>query len=161
MIRKATLEDVPILIAIGSLFHSQTVLSDLLPYDSESVRHLLVTSIENDACAVFVLEDKGKVVGGICGAVVPMYWNNRLLVGQQFAWFVVPSKREGIKSLGLLDEFERWAFEEKDAVACFSGRKQDENAKAMGRLLSGKGYFELESMHLKMKEVWSCQQYQQ
>lgn len=150
MIREATLSDVPVLISIGALFHSQTVLADLLPYDGESVRQLLTTSLENDSCVVYVLEDKGEVIGGICGAVVPVYWNARLLVGQQFAWFVRPSRRHGFASLGLLDAFEKWAFE-KGAVGTFSGAKNDENAAAMGKLLGRRGYFNLEGMYLKMK----------
>lgn len=149
MIRLATLSDIPVLISIGALFHSQTVLADLLPYDGESVRHLLATSIESDACVVLVLEEKGEVIGGICGSVVPVYWNQRLLVGQQFAWFVRNTRRRGLAAVGLLDAFERWAVDEKGAVAVFSGAKNDENAQAMGKLLSRKGYINLESMYLK------------
>lgn len=149
MIRRATLSDVPVLISIGALFHSQTVLADLLPYDGESVRHLLTTSIESDGCVVFVLEDKGEVIGGICGAVVPLYWNMRLLVGQQFAWFVRNTRRRGLSAVSLLDAFERWAIEEKDAVAVFSGAKNDGNREGMDKLLTRKGYINLESMYLK------------
>lgn len=148
MIRLATLSDVPVLVAIGTLFHSRTALAEILPYDAESVRRLLVDSIEGDHCAVFVLEDKGEVVGGIVGAVVPVYWNVRLMVGQQFAWFVRPARRHGLAALGLLDAFERWAID-KGAVAVFSGAKNDENAAAMDKLLTRKGYFNLESMYLK------------
>lgn len=149
MIRLATLTDIPVLVGIGSLFHSRTALADLLAYDAESVRQLLTVSIEKDDCAVFVLEEKGEVIGAICGSVVPVYWNHRLLVGQQFAWFVRPSRRHGLAALGLLDAFERWAIEEKGAVAVFSGAKNDENAEAMGKMLKRKGYFNLESMYLK------------
>lgn len=149
MIRLATLSDVPVLISIGALFHSKTVLSDLLPYDGESVRHLLTTSIKNSDCVVYVLEEKEEVIGAICGSVVPVYWNQRLLVGQQFAWFVRPTRRHGLAAVGLLDAFERWAVDEKGAVAVFSGAKSDENAQAMGKLLGRKGYINLESMYLK------------
>jgi hypothetical protein len=149
MIRAAVFSDVPGLVSIGALFHSQTVLADLLLYDGESVRQLLTASIESDSCAVFVLEEKGEVIGGICGSVVPMYFNHRLLVGQQFAWFVRPTRRRGLAALGLLDAFERWAVEDKGAVAVFSGAKNDANAEGMEKLLGRRGYLNLESMYLK------------
>ena len=149
MVRRATLSDVPILVSIGALFHSQTVLADLLPYDPESVRVLLSTSIESENCIVFVLEDTGEVIGGICGMVIPLYWNNCLLVGQQFAWFVRNTRRRGLAAVALLDAFERWAIEEMGAVAVFSGAKNDGNREAMDKLLSRRDYVNLESMYLK------------
>jgi len=148
MIRKATVKDVPTLVSLGALFHAHTVLADLLEYDGESVRDLLITSIGSSDCSVFVLEEKGQVIGGICGGVVPLYWNRKLLVGQQFAWFVKPSERRGLSSLGLLDAFERWAYDH-GAAAVFSGAKNDENGPVMDKLLKRRGYINLESMHLK------------
>lgn len=157
MIRPATFEDIPVLVSIGSLFHSQTILDELLPYDSGSVRHLLEASIEKPECTVIVLELEGEVIGGIVGAVSPVYWNQSLLVGQQFAWFVRNSKRRGMASVKLLEAFEKWAFE-NGAVAVFSGAKNDANREGMDKLLSRKGYFNLESVYLKGGE--SCQHYQ-
>jgi hypothetical protein len=50
-----------------------------------------------------------------------------------------------------LDAFEKWAFEEKGAAVVFSGAKNDENAAAMDNLLNRRGYFNLESLHLKTR----------
>jgi hypothetical protein len=150
VIRNATLVDIPHLVALGELFHSQTVLSELLPYDAPSVEQMLMHAIGDGACTVVVLTKQDEVVGAICGAVVPLYWNVNVLVGQQFAWFVQPSKRCGLISLKLLDAFETWAFAQ-GASAVFSGAKNDEGAQGMEKLLSRRGYLNLESMYLKVR----------
>lgn len=151
MIRLATLTDVPILVSLGALFHSRTALDKILPYNGECIRQLLTCSIEAESSIVLVLEDKGEVVGAIVGTMIPLYWNFTLMAGQQIAWFVRPTRRHGLAALGLLDAFEKWAFEEQGASVVFSGAKNDDNAAAMDKLLTRRGYFNLESLHLKTR----------
>jgi hypothetical protein len=150
MIREAQLADIPVLVALGALFHSQTVLADLLPYDAPSVQRLLEDALQNEAYAVFVMTDAEEITGMICGALVPLYWNTRMVVGQQLAWFVRPSRRCGLVSVKLLSVFEDWALEH-GAAAVFSGAKNDEGAQGMDKLLTRRGYINLESMYLKAR----------
>ncbi|KAB0670352.1 hypothetical protein F6V30_09370 [Oryzomonas sagensis] len=148
MIRAATTEDIPAMAALGRIFHAATRLAELAPYDEGSVAGLLNGMIRDGArSVVLVMERDGAVVGGICGVVVPAYWNWSVLVGQQLAWFVHAEHRGG-RSLRLLAAFEQECVARGAAVMA-SGAKKDAGYGRMAALLTRRGYFELESMYLK------------
>ncbi|KAB0665562.1 hypothetical protein F6V25_07510 [Oryzomonas japonica] len=148
MIRPATTEDIPAMAALGRIFHASTRLAELAPYDEGSVADLLSGMVRDGArSVVLVMERGGAVVGGICGVVVPAYWNWSVLMGQQLAWFVHAEHRGG-RSLRLLAAFEQECVARGAAVIA-SGAKKDVAYGGMDALLTRRGYFELESMYLK------------
>jgi len=147
MIRPAKLGDIPDLVGLGRLFHASTRLAELAAYDKSCVADLLASMVHSAKSVVLVMEKDGVVVGGICGVVVPAYWNNSCLIGQQFAWFVHPDHR-GLGSVRLLAEFERESFK-RGARLISSGAKHDASFEGMDAVLKRRGYFELESMYLK------------
>jgi hypothetical protein len=147
MIRPAKLDDIPDLVGLGRMFHASTRLAGLAPYDKHCVADLLSGMIHSRKSVVLVMERDGVVVGGICGVIVPAYWNRFVLIGQQFAWFVHPDHR-GKTSLKLLDGFERECMQ-RGARLISSGAKHDAHFEGMDAVLTRSGYFELESMYLK------------
>lgn len=147
MIRPATHNDVNELVELGRTFLGQTILARMAPYDPVSVEGMLMSCIDTTTSAVFALESGGKVVGGIFGSLVPLYWNVEILAAQQFGWFVHPDHR-GKESILLLRAWEGWAVQH-GATILFSGAKKNNRFNAMDRVLNREGYEVLETVHVK------------
>lgn len=147
MIREATHEDIPALVVMSRMFLDSTILKDIAPFDTDSAITTFKSYMDSDSAAVFVVETD-VVCGFFTGILVPAYWNFNILCAQQCAWFVHPAYRSGIKSLKLLDTWEKWA-KEHGATVFISGAKKDRNYKSMDRMLTKKKYNELESVHIK------------
>jgi hypothetical protein len=146
MIRQAEEIDIPILVELGLMFYEATPLKSLVDYDMGSIEALIKRIMVDPMGILLVLERGGEVIGGIMGLVVPLYWNNAVLCGQQISLFVRPDKRcpEGIR---LLPEFKRLC-REKGAQIIFSGAKKNADFPAMDKMLTRQGLFELESMYI-------------
>ena len=147
MIRPATHDDIPALVGLGEIFLDSTILSTIAPYDPGSMAVTLGDIMDGEMGTVFVLVVDGRVVGGFCGLVVPLYWNLNLLAAQQLGFFVHPDFR-GKASWLLLDVWEEWA-RSKGVTVFFSGAKKNKFFALMDRMLRRRGYQELESMHVK------------
>lgn len=145
--REATKNDIKDMVELGKMFYEKTILPAYVPYDEVSIACILTQYIDNDKTVVFVMEKDGRVVGGIMGQIIPLYWNLSCFAGQQLGWFVHPEYR-GAHSLRLIEAFEQWA-KEQGAHIIFSGAKMNERYEMMDRLLSHRGYESLESVHVK------------
>lgn len=148
MIRAATIEDIPRLVELGKEFYLETFLPEIFLFDVESVVETLASFIQQpEKCVVLVSESEGIITGGICGIVVPNYWNKHIKTAQQVIWFVSRQYRN-IMSLRLLSEYEK-AVRKLGATVFLSGAKKNKSFDIMDAVLKRRGYRELESIHIK------------
>ncbi|MCR4299912.1 MAG: hypothetical protein NUV75_14390 [Gallionella sp.] len=136
MIREATVDDIPKLLAMGKTFAAKARLEDHVGYDPDSMAATFETMIKRDEFALFIGEH-----GAIGGMRAPHPFNYaRELVDEVFWW---SEGREGIR---LLAELEVWAG---DAVMRVSALEAVEPER-VGRLLARRGYGPLERAFVKV-----------
>lgn len=93
MIRAATPEDVPAIVEMGEAFFEEAGWAARAKFCRES----FTQSVQRIAQAgiLLVVEKAGRVVG-MAGAVFsPAYWNEKVLIGQELFWYVLPTDRKG------------------------------------------------------------------
>ena len=106
MIRPATKEDIPALVALGGMLHSESSYSNLR-FIPEKVAVFLQRVIDG-AGVVFVSEKDGEVNGGIAGSVME-HWFSDEKIAFDYSLFISPKYRQGIAALRLMHAFCEWA----------------------------------------------------
>lgn len=108
MIRVATNDDIPALIALGKELHQS---SDHArhPFVEEKVVALLESLIAGQG-VVFIAELNGEVVGGFAGGLTEI-WYSDSVVAFDYSIFIRPERRHGITAIRLIRAFEVWATE--------------------------------------------------
>ena len=96
MVRPATLDDIPALLAMGTEFHADARLP--CAFNLDAMAAFLQQMIESESAAV-LMTDRG-VIGG---AVHPAYCDPSWIYGVELFWW---AKGDGLK---LFRAFERWA----------------------------------------------------
>lgn len=101
MIRPATHQDIPVLLAMGEKFAELAKLTEHVGYDPESMARSFAFMIEDENCAIFVGER-----GAIGGNKAPHPFNHAHWIAQELFWW-----SEGGEGIRLLTVFEEWARE--------------------------------------------------
>jgi GNAT superfamily N-acetyltransferase len=96
MVRPATLDDIPALLAMGKAFHAESLLP--CAFDLDAMGAVLRQMIESDGAAVLMTDS-----GVIGGAMNPAYCDPTWLYAVELFWW---AHGDGMK---LLRSFERWA----------------------------------------------------
>lgn len=96
MVRPATLDDIPALLAMGKAFHAAAILP--CAFDLNAMGAVLQAMIEADSAAVLMTDS-----GVIGGAINPAYCDPTWLYAVELFWW---AQGDGLK---LLRAFERWA----------------------------------------------------
>lgn len=108
MIREATLEDVPRLVAMGRRFLAETPYGEVLTESVERLTRLAEGLIANDTGIVFVFEVGDRPVG-MLGAVVVEHPLSGQRMATELFWWVEPEYRRGGAGLLLMERAEAWA----------------------------------------------------
>lgn len=91
IIRKATLADVPVIVAMSARFYPTTHYADWCEMDEASVAGLATGLIENDV--FFVAERDGELVGMIGLMIAPFLFNQSRKFAVEIVWWVAPDAR--------------------------------------------------------------------
>lgn len=105
MIRRATLSDIPDLLALGRKMHAESWYS-YLDYDVEKIASVLELLLKDGFLCVHEME--GVIVGGMAGCL-SQFWFCRELMAHDLALFVEPGRRGGIAAARLVQAFIVWA----------------------------------------------------
>lgn len=108
MIRKATPEDIPRLVAMGTRFLTETVYCGRVLVNPDAMARTLTLLLASDVGGLFVSEQDGTVTGMI-GLLVFEHPFTGQLAAQELFWWVEPEHRAGGNALRLLKRGEQWA----------------------------------------------------
>ena len=133
MIRRATMDDIPALIALARMEHAISRFSDQ-PFDLSVVEQRLLAAIHGLATVVFVSENDSSIDGLIVGMVQPNLFN-RYTTAYELMWF--SSGGEGMKLLGALTDWANRMRATSLVVHNYAGAKSSE---AFTRVMTRKGF---------------------
>ena len=136
MIREATLDDIPALMAMGEAFSEKAKLIDSVGYDPASAETTFRLMIETPGYVILMTDD-----GALGGAAIPHPFNSAHILAQEVFWW---AKRDGLK---LLAAFEEWASQRASSIrmGCLEASEPDRVAKIYER----RGYRPLERGFIK------------
>lgn len=134
-VRRATLDDVPTLVAYGHKLHALSPFQALEAQD-DSLALTMRTLIERDDAAVFI-------GGGMIGVMAhPCIFNHGLRLAQEAFWF---AEADG---MALLRAAEGWAASQ-GCIAFLMGALADERSPLMARLYRRAGFKPVENFYMK------------
>jgi len=108
VIRPATMEDVPALVAMGRQFAQTEMYRDVLRENPEQMAIVAGNLIGHESGAILVLERDGILVGMI-GLVCTLHFLSGEMYAGEVFWWVTPGQRgDGVR---LLRAAESWAIE--------------------------------------------------
>jgi GNAT superfamily N-acetyltransferase len=107
MIREATHDDIPTMLAMGEAMHGLSRFARH-PWDARKVGQLIAGLIDNPHGLAVVTVYAGEIVGGMLAAASP-HWAVDALEAQDFALYVAPDSRGDGVAVRLLREYVRWA----------------------------------------------------
>lgn len=137
MIRTATYDDVPALLALGEAMHTESRYA-ALPWDAAKVSALIESLIESpDGLAMVAVRD-GEIVGGFLGSIDEHYFS-RARVACDYALFVRPDRRGGLLAIQLLEAYVGWA-KVSGAALIQAGITTGVNVDAASRLFAVAGF---------------------
>lgn len=135
MIRRATLDDMPTILALGAEFLAASP-SKWIPLDVDDFT-TTATRLIDGAGVIFLSED-----GFIGGVRVPCYFNYAYTFAAEIFWF---ARKEGQE---LREAFEAWGRDVGAAAATGSGLANDRE-RAIRRVFSRAGYETMEIGFMK------------
>jgi len=107
-IRPLEFNDSQQIIELGRIIHKESYYN-FLPYEEMKIQELIMVTLKNPQSNVcFVAEQDNKIIGALCGFVVP-YTMNFNLFAQDLGLWVLPKKRGTFAAKKLLNVFEIWA----------------------------------------------------
>jgi len=96
------------IIELGRIIHKESYYN-FLPYEEMKIQELIMVTLKNPQSNVcFVAERDNKIIGALCGFIVPYTMNFRLFA-QDLGLWVLPKSRGTLAAKKLLNVFEVWA----------------------------------------------------
>lgn len=133
MVRDATHDDIPALVALGAIMHAESRHS-FMAYGAEKVAETLRALIGSGFVRVHVKDD---VIDGVMVGYMGEPWFSTERVASELALFVIPGRRGGMAAWYLLSEFAAWAEEQgarEITLAISTGVRIDETGQMYQRL---------------------------
>lgn len=107
MIRNATHDDIPTMIALGETMHAESRYGRF-PWNSDKVASLIAELIDSDEGIALVYEQGGQMIGGFIGTVFEHYAVDSLC-SVDYALYVSNDRRGAMIGAQLLGEYVRIA----------------------------------------------------
>lgn len=106
MIRAATQDDIPALLALGYRMHAESVYAPF-SFNEDKVRSVLESLLSGSGC-VIVFERAGVILGYFLGMLTE-HWFGDSTLACDLALYVVPEHRGGPAAVRLLRAYMNWA----------------------------------------------------
>lgn len=106
IVREATVDDVPALVAMGQRFRNETIYATRLPENTAQMGEIARRLIVEDNGHVLVVDRDGALVGTIGLLVFPHHFSGALTAAELFFWVNPEHRGHGVR---LLRRAEQWA----------------------------------------------------
>lgn len=93
---KATLEDLSDLVNMGRAFFYEAKWDKFYQWDDFSASSALTKLITNPNAIVLIARKDGAAIGMASALLYPLWYNDKILTGQEFFLYVEPERRKGI-----------------------------------------------------------------
>jgi N-acetylglutamate synthase-like GNAT family acetyltransferase len=137
MIRPATTNDIPAMVALGRLMHEESIYAPYA-FDGEKVSNLIAALITTRFGIALVEEQGGVVIGGFIG-VIQQHWFGSDTCASDFALFVDPAHRTGMTGLKLIKQYIKTA-REKGADQIMLANSTGVEAERVAKLFESLGF---------------------
>jgi hypothetical protein len=107
VIRKATFDDIPAMLALGRRAHVRSRYRDIA-VDEAQAKLNAASMMTNRAQCVFVAEEEGRLVGMLMGVSMPWFFSREPYATDLFVY----AEKAGA-GRALVQRFVHWAFEER------------------------------------------------
>lgn len=147
MIRRATPDDIDALMPMAERFYTSCPWSAVADFSAESSRAGLLSLLEGERSAIFVIEAEGGALLGAVGFLLaPVWLSADLILAQECFWWVEPGvSREAI---ALWKAGEDWA-QSSGATAASMIRLEGMRDEALHRLYVRRGYNPMEHHYVR------------
>ena len=142
MITVATLDEIPVIIAMAKQFET---FSSHVNVDVEHCIRVYSNFMKSGIGRVFLLKQNDAIVGGL-GAIKAPDLHTGCLMAIECFWFVSPGHRGG--GLKLLESFEAWAREEGCVKAAMI-HLEDSQPGPLEKIYARRGYLLAERHYIK------------
>lgn len=133
---------------MGEKFFVFSHFAQFADFNRDTARASITALIGAEVGVCLVAAIDGEVVGGIVGALAPLWFAPTCLSATEFAWWVSEEHRGGTAGIKLLRAFEQWAKNKGAAMVSMSDLVI-EGATPAGRLFEKLGYTVIERSHVK------------
>lgn len=120
-IRKAELEDVPLMAKMGRYFHDISSYGKLMAYDELRIQDNLIGIINSPNAILLVAWLKGEFAGMLAGVLVNNLYDPRELIAQCLFVAVLPDFQKKKVANKLMGEFEAWGLAKGATLLTHSG----------------------------------------
>ena len=139
MIRQATQDDTPALVALGRDMHAESNYASI-DYCPEHVARFLAWLRDSEHGLVAVAVEGDTVIGYLLGLAVPAWFGNgKDLIAEELGLYVRPSARRAGVALELARAYKDWGLA-LGARQLRAGSSAGEAGHAAGRLYEGLGF---------------------
>lgn len=113
VVRRATVGDIPRMVLTAKRFIDESGYAKLgITGNPLKLHDSLQKAIADDACAVFIADRSGAVVGAAQAVKFTNYFSDSPMAIELF-WWVAPEHRGGSAAIRLMDAMEAWADEQR------------------------------------------------
>ncbi|MDA5520839.1 GNAT family N-acetyltransferase [Yersinia kristensenii] len=107
MIRPATMDDIPALVALGARMHRESRYASF-PFDEDKCSVLAANLINAEFGVVLVVEECSQIVGWVAGGVGEQYFSHERMAFE-YGVFIDTAYRGGTAGYRLVKAFIEWA----------------------------------------------------
>ena len=110
MIRAATFDDIPALLALGERMHAESPRFSQLAFCRDQLARTLGGVLGNPL-GLLCVGDVGGAVGGVMLALAYQHWCSSDIVASELALYVEPEHRGTLMAARLIKRYRQWAAE--------------------------------------------------
>ena len=152
VIRRAVIDDLPSIVEVGQLFLREASGPYHITHpDPVAMTNMLLSVIQSSQSFIAIAVGDGKIIGGICMIIMPMWFAPHIFIAKEEFWYIRPDARGGSTAIRLL------AFAEKLALNTGAHRIvmtsiADLRGESVTKMLLRRGYSLVEHLYVKKYE---------
>uniref|UniRef100_A0A6M3KF12 Putative acetyltransferase n=1 Tax=viral metagenome TaxID=1070528 RepID=A0A6M3KF12_9ZZZZ len=123
-IRKAEIDDIPLLAKLGRQFHEDAGFSSVQSYDEKGFQESLMNIVDNPLAILITMWEEEAFVGALSGGLFPNFFAPSETIAQSGFLCVMPEFRKSQAAKDLTGIFEKWAENMGASIVTYFGNTQ-------------------------------------